>query len=368
MSIRRFRVVAATVSVCLTGASLAACSDSSTTGGGASSASGASGSCESATRQLKVGFIYASTTLNPFQEMAMGAKAAAEADGKVDLVSNAPNGIDPAKEVSLFQAAAQTATDGIAYQTVAPEPFGNALNDAAKRGINLVAVDAPAPPTAAESVPLFVGNSNTKLGELLGEALVKAKPPKGKIVLGNDIPSLQLLVQRLDGVQKVIKEKLPDNTVAGPFDSGNEKPVNYTKWSSIVKADSDLVAAISVGAAGGENLPLIKKQSGATFLAGSADISDESLANVKNGSLFALSSPEHWMKGYIAVNQLIKAKRSCSDLPKGWWDSGNLLIDSANVDAIITRQKDEASRTAGFKTEVDKQLATPPVRPLSEAN
>lgn len=358
------RSTATAVAVASVGAMLlASCSSA------APSATGSTGtSCETATRELKMAFVYATTSQNPFQEMALGAQAAADADGKVNLVLSAPPAIDPPKQVSMFQAAAQTAKDGIAYQTVAPEPFGNALRQAAAQGISIAAVDAPAPQGAEDAVPLFVGNSNTTLGELLGQAYLKQNPPTGEVVLGNDIPSLQLLVQRLQGVQNALKGQPAVSSLSGPFDSGAEKAINFTKWSDLVRSHPNAVAYIGVGSADGENLPLIKKQSGREFLIGSADISPESLGNVKNGSVFALSSPEHWMKGYIAMNQLIKSKRTCSPLPTGWWDSGNLLVDSSNVDAIIARQTDAASRTAWFKPEIDKQLANPPIKAMSALN
>lgn len=343
---------------------LAACSS---TAGGSPSGSG-SGSCDTAKGTLHLAFIYASTTQNPFQEMALGAKAAAAKDGDVDLVEQAPTGIDPPTSVTQFQAAAQTAKDGIAYQTVAPEPFGNALNAAAKQGIPLVAVDAAPPAAAKQSVKLFVGNSNTELGRQLGEAYLKTGTKPGQIVLGNDIPSLKLLVQRLDGVEEVLKAKATGSTLAGPFDAGTEISDNYAKWKAIISSHPNAVAFLGVGGNDGENLPLIKSQTNGTWAAGSADISLKSLANVKKGELFALSSPEHWMKGYIAMDQLIRAKRTCKPLPEGWWNSGSLLVDSSNVDAIIARQQSEASRTEWFQKVIDAQLASPPLQPMDKAD
>ena len=188
------------------------------------------------------------------------------------------------------------------------------------------------------------------------------------VVLGNDIPSLQLLVQRMNGVESVIKSKLPNMKVMGPYNSGSDNTSNYTLWKSIVNAHSGATAYIGVGAADGINLPLIEKQTGAHYLIGSADIPPEALTAVKNGQIFALSSPEHWMKGYIAMYELIHSKRTCTPLPQGWWNSGNLLITKSNVDAIIARQKDAASRTAYFQSDIQKQLANPPLQPLSAAN
>ena len=356
---------------------LSACSSSGsghnagTSGGNNSSANGGTqttnASCPPATKKLNLGFVYADTTQNPMQEMAMGAKAAADQDGNVNLTESAPNGVNNTQEVQLLQSVARKATDGVGWESVAPDLFTRALKDATGAGVPIVAVDAAAP--ANTGVNLFVGNSNTQLGELLGQAFVDQNPnPNGTVVLGNDIPSLQLLVQRMNGVESVIKSKLPNMKVMGPYNSGSDNTSNYTLWKSIVNAHSGATAYIGVGAADGINLPLIEKQTGAHYLIGSADIPPEALTAVKNGQIFALSSPEHWMKGYIAMYELIHSKRTCTPLPQGWWNSGNLLITKSNVDAIIARQKDAASRTAYFQSDIQKQLANPPLQPLSAAN
>lgn len=343
---------------------LAACSSSTS---GSSGKGGAGGSVCKKDGELNLAFIYASTANPPFQEMALGAQAAAKADGKVKLTVSAPPAIDPTSEVTMLQAAARTSKDGIAYQTVSPPPFANPLNQAARQKIPLVAVDAAPPASAAKSVPLFVGNSNTELGELLGQAFLKTNTPGGKVVLGNDIPSLVLLQQRIKGVQNVVgKDKR--YTLSGPFDSGSEVALNYGKWKAIMQRQPDAKAFISVGANGGENMPLIEKQLGLKAALGSADITPKALQYVKGGQLFALSSPEHWLKGYIAVDQLIKAARTCKPLPKGWWNSGDLLINKSNVDSIIERQKSPEARTAWFQKEIKKQEATPPMQPLDKAD
>lgn len=269
--------------------------------------------------------------------------------------------------MSLFQSAARTATDGVAYMTVTPDLFVRPLNTATDAGVPVIAVDAGPPP--GTKVKTFVANSNTKLGELLGEAFVKENPKAdGEVVLGNDIPSLQLLVQRLNGVQNVLKAKLPNMKVVGPLDAKSEPTDNFNAWKSIVQAHPNAVAFIGVGGQDGVSLPLIARQTGRTFLAGSADLPPEAVQAVKSGSIFALSSPEHWMKGYIALHLLIKAKRTCTAVPEGWWNSGNLVVDKSNVDDILGRQQSPQTRKAWFKKEIDKQLATPPVSPLTQAD
>ena len=56
------------------------------------------------------------------------------------------------------------------------------------------------------------------------------------------------------------------------------------------------------------------------------------------------------------------------DSIEGWWNSGNLLVDKTNVDDIIARQQSPQTRKAWFQKEIDKQLASPPLAPLDQAD
>src|SRR5690242_14833000 len=95
----------------LSAALLASLSAVTACGSSASSTQSSGSSCGTATKKLNLAFVYASTDQNPFQEMALGAQAAADDDGNVKLQLSAPTGIDGPKEVLLFQAASRTATD-----------------------------------------------------------------------------------------------------------------------------------------------------------------------------------------------------------------------------------------------------------------
>src|SRR5207237_4311671 len=106
----RGRPAALALAVALS-AALAACGGSASTGGTSANHS-----------DIKLATVTASTSQNAFQEMANGSKAAAQKVG-VSLQELAPHGIDPASEVQMFQAAAQTSRDGLAYMTRGPDVF-----------------------------------------------------------------------------------------------------------------------------------------------------------------------------------------------------------------------------------------------------
>ena len=83
------------------------------------------------------------------------------------------------------------------------------------------------------------------------------------------------------------------------------------------------------------------------------------MEGVNDGYVEALISPEHWLKGYLAVKLMADAKQSGKPLPEGLWNSGALTVNAENIDEIIARQKDAATRAAYFKDEVAKQLGSP---------
>jgi len=105
------------------------------------------------------------------------------------------------------------------------------------------------------------------------------------------------------------------------------------------------------------SLSRIQRKSGTKkLLVGACDLDPVALQGVKDGYVEALISPEHWLKGYLAVKLMAQAAQSGKPLPEGWWNSGALTVNADNIDDIIARQKDAASRAAYFKDEVAKQL------------
>ncbi|WP_158891077.1 sugar ABC transporter substrate-binding protein [Amycolatopsis anabasis] len=343
---------------CCCAVALVACASPSTGGGGPKNG------------PLNLAFSYATTSQNPFQEMAFGAKAAAADAGQVNLADNAPSGINGPMQVSQFQSAIRTSADGVALQTLTPDLFVRPLKQAADAGVPVVAVDTV--PPAGSGVGLYVGNSNTDLGRQLATELLKNIPAgaTGEVVLGNDIPGLTLLEQRLAGVQEVLQRERPGLTISGPFDAGSEPSTNFTKWNDIVKAHPNAVAYIGAGASDAVSLALIQKNTERKFLVGSCDPDPQALLGVKEGYVAALASPEHWLKGYVALRLLADRARSGKPLEQGWWNTGSLIVNSGNIDQIMARQVDEASRKAWFAAEAAKQVADPKahLRPLAEAN
>jgi ABC-type sugar transport system substrate-binding protein len=327
-------------------------------GGSSGGASTSSGGAKKAAKDVRLAMITATTTQNAFQEMAFGAKAAAGVEG-VTLNSAAPNGINGPQEVQLFQAATQTSKDGIATMTTTPDLFVRPFSQAAARGIPQVSVDTPPPP--GSNVGTFVGNDNVEVGKVLADAIVAKIPAdaKGEVVLGNPIPGLPVLDQRVQGMKQVLRAKRPNVKLVGPLNTGPEPTQNLTAWQGIVKAHPNALAYLDPGDQAAVSLARIQQQTGRHLLVGGADVDPVALQAVKDGRVYALADPEHWLKGYIAIALLARQARDGLRMPKGWWNPGASLVTAKNVDQILARQRNGATRTAWYKATVDKQLANP---------
>src|SRR3954463_16334364 len=321
-----------------------------------SSGGGASGA-----KEVKVAFVYPTTTTNFAQEMALGAKQAADDTAGGNPTEAAPAEVNGPKQVQLFQAAARTSKDGVAMMTLTPDLFLRPLNTAAEQNVPLVAVDVPPPKGAEDAVKLLIGNSNVEIGQDLAKALLPKSPAdaKGQILIGTDTPGLPVLEQRNAGFKEVMQKERPGVTFL-VFDAKQSPTDNFNTWSAQVKAHPDALAYVGPGSQAAVSLSRIQRKPGAKkLLVGACDLDQVAMEGVKDGYVEAVVSPEHWLKGYLAVKLMAQAKQDGKPLPEGMWNSGALTVNAENIDDIITRQKDAASRSAYFKDEVAKQLSSP---------
>jgi ribose transport system substrate-binding protein len=357
----RHRRVGLVVSAAALAVGLAACGSSSSGGSGGTSSQGGS----SGASKVHIAFVYDTTAENFAQEMSLGAAAAASATG-IKLTNTAPPTASGSQQVQLFQAALSNAKNGIALATLFPDLFIRPFKQAESANIPTIAVDAP--PAKGSNVTLFIGNDNYQLGVQLADALLPKIPKgvSGQILIGTDTPGLPVLTARNQGFQDTVKKARPGVTFVN-FNSTQEPSTNYSAWSSAVQSHPSALAYVGPGSQDAASLYRIEKKTGKHYVVGADDLDPNSLAGVASGYVNALVSPEHWLKGYIAVELLAQHALKGTALPTGWWNPGSLVVDKSNIAQIQARQKDNAARTAYFKNEVDKELANPSqyLKPLS---
>ncbi|HEX3737082.1 MAG TPA: sugar ABC transporter substrate-binding protein [Solirubrobacterales bacterium] len=342
-------------------------SSSSSSSGGSTGGGGEEGSTKAS--EVHIAVVTASTTQNAFQEMAYGAEAAAEHEG-VEITSSAPNGVNPTEEVSQFQAATQTAKDGVTIMTTAPEDFVRPYKTAVEEGIPVVTMDSP--PPEGSGVETFVGNSNTEVGEHVAEEIIKQIPKgeSGEVVFGNDIPGLILLELRIEGMEKVLKKERPNLKIVGPFNVGSEPTENYNNWNNLIKAHPNAVAYLAPGDQDAVSLFKIQKQNGSHYLVGACDVDPIALEAVEQGYVQVLGDPYHFMKGYISATLLAQHALTGKEIPKGWWNPGSGVVNKENVAEISKREESQANRIEFFEPIAEEELANPSkyLKPFSNIN
>ncbi|MFI6498225.1 sugar ABC transporter substrate-binding protein [Nonomuraea typhae] len=319
--------------------------------------------------QPRIGFSLATTDADFAQEMAAGGQFGADAVGGVRLQISAPNGIDPPAQVKLFGDLGRTAPDGIAIEDLAPELFVRPLADLAARKIRLVGVDTvPAP---GSNVGLYVGNDNRGAGRELALEAIRLLPPgaAGEVVLGTSAPGVPVLDERANGMKEAFAEKLPGVKVLGPFDTKNDPASNFDAWNGLVKAHPKALAFLGTGDADAYNLAKAKQTNGGSYLVAAFDLDARSLAAVQDGTSFAVMSPEHYFKGYVAIRMLAEAAKAGKPLPEGWADPGHLLVTKANVAEITARQASDQAKRAWLSSRAESFFRdlTAKLRPMSEA-
>src|SRR5207237_5278338 len=104
------------------------------------------------------------------------------------------------------------------------------------------------------------------------------------------------------------------------------------------------------------SLAQIQRETGRHLLVGACDLEEAALQAIRDGLVYALASPEHWLKGYLAISLLAQHAQRGRALPDGWWNPGTLVVNQSNVDDIIARQRDEASRSRWVAATVGRQL------------
>ena len=317
---------------------------------------------------IHVGFISATAGLDFALEMAAGAQYAAnQFHVQAQIVAPATNG-DGHEEVTMFQKLAQTAHDGIAVETLAPDLFIQPEANAIKQGIPIVAVDTTGLP--GSGVQTFIGNDNVTAGAQLADEAIRHIPvnAQGQVLIGIDT-EITPLQNRALGIQQEFKRLRPGINVVTPFHSQQENAANLAAWQNTISTHNDLVTCLGVGDPDNSSLAQIKQEQHSTYLTGAFDLDPTALQAIANGTNFALVDPEHFMKGYIAMRLIIEHALYGNAIPQGWWNPGSLLVTQSNVQQIIHRQTSLAAKGEFYKSVIDEQFANEAaqIKPMDQA-
>ncbi|MEQ6902574.1 sugar ABC transporter substrate-binding protein [Nocardioides sp. YIM 152588] len=304
----------------------------------------ASGSSSDSGGNKKLGIVVANISLNFAREMADGAQAAADDVGGIDLTVAGPATTDGPQEVQIFQNTLVKAPDGIVLENLAPDLFVRTSAQAIDDGTPVIALDTIGLP--GSKITTYVGNDNYDLGATLAKEAIKRmdSDPSGVVVLGVPNPGVPVLDSRAQGIKDTFADMAPKVTIKGPYETFSDPGKSYNAWSSLVRSNKGALAFLGVGDADSYSLARIKKQEGGDYLTAGFDLDDQTLQAVKDGINFCTVSPEHYLKGYVAMEMLGEYATQDKAIAEGWIRVPGLVVDSSNIDKIIERQASQEGR------------------------
>jgi ribose transport system substrate-binding protein len=318
---------------------LTACGGSS--GGGTTANGGTSNAAKKCDKKLAI--VVANVSLNFAREMADGASAAAK-DAGCALKVAGPATTDGPQEVQIFQNTLVTSPDGVVLENLAPDLFVRTSAQAIGKGTPVIALDTIGLP--GSNITTYVGNDNYDLGVTLAKETLKrlGSDPSGTIVLGVPNPGVPVLDSRAKGIQDTFKSEAPNVKIKGPYETFSDPGKSYNAWSSQVRANPKALAFLGVGDADSYSLARLKKQNGGKYLTAGFDLDNQTMQAVKDGINFCTISPEHYLKGYVSEEMMVNAVLSGKKPQEGWIKVPGLVVDSSNIDEIITRQASQQGR------------------------
>jgi ribose transport system substrate-binding protein len=280
-----------------------------------------------------------------------------------------PEQTDTTQEIAEFQSMQPKAPDGIAVETVAPPALTAPLSQAVSKKIPIVAVDSA--PVSGSNVTAFVGNDNIAIGYSMAKVLIQKIPKnkKGEVVFGNPVPNLPLLQDRIKGMQEALRKYRPGLTFSQVYAINPSPSGALASYSQLASEFPNAVAFMGPGDQIATVFPTISRETHKHYLVGGCDVDPQALKGVKEGYVDVIGDPEHFMKGYLAIWALTQHAQG-KPLFKGWLNSGNGVITSANINSILHRETSNAARYAWYKSRIQSITSNlqSHIKPIADAN
>ena len=278
--------------------------------------------------KLVIGFV-THVQGNPFiQQIVDGAQAAANDLGVTLKVAQQAGGA-PEGQLKLVQNLVNAGANGVAT-SVPGDSMAKSLNDIVASGIPLVQFNLLSQLVKAP----YVGEKSVQSGRVLGKSVldkIGGASAKGKVIIGNCFPGMNVLENRAKGVQESMKTA-SGLTVLGPYDVKVSAVENYNHWEQLYAANPEAVALVGLCAPDVASLGKLNAANGDKFVAGGYDLTAENLAAVKANHAYMTLGQSAFVQGYLPVALLVHALKSKTPLPIGFFNSGSQAVTAGSVD------------------------------------
>ena len=293
MRIIRFALI---FSCIIIGLAALGCNRSENTAGNTSGNTGSTGNTGGSAKKLKLAFV----TNNASDYWTIARKGVEKADAELDNVTvefKLPGDGTAAEQKRIIDDLLSTGIDGIAMSPVDPDNQTQQINDAAKKTLVLTQ-DSDAPNSERA---LYIGTDNVAAGRQVGNLIKEALPNGGKIMLFVGKSDARNAAERAQG----IKEALQGSNVQiidTRTDDTDRARAKTNAADTLVKYP-DIAALVGLWSYNGPAILNAVKDAGKTASVKIIcfDEEDETLAGVKDGSIYATVVQQPYEFGYQSV-------------------------------------------------------------------
>lgn len=317
------------------------------------------GSPALATDPVRISVIVPVTTGEWADEIKAGAEAGAVAAGfPVKIRYVGPSAFIPNEMVKIFQIEAQTRPDVIIVTNVNSQLMIEPGLEAQENGVRLAWINSA--PTDDFANDLFVSTDpkavGRKVASVLSNALSKQQgvPPaevRGKIVVGNCVPGLKLLEDRIAGTIAGVAEFMPKVTFTPTLETKGPREESYAFWSEVVRKYPDALAYQDACESGEISIPKVIHDDGLKGIIISYDAPDEIRRAVHSGTIPGAMTSNFFLQAYYSVLLSAQAIHDKKPAPAGWFTVPELYLDSSNIDSYIKAWTAPVSGLASFNDE-----------------
>ena len=259
---------------------------------------------QGAQKKLSVGLVLINLQAKFFNDINAGAADAAQKAGVNLQVIDGNN--DPTAQVNAVETLTQQKVDGIIMVAIDVKGILPALQDAAKSGVKVVAVDAK---VEDPSVKAFIGVDNAKAGADFGDFVGKYVSEKlgGKAKIGI-IGALNSFIQnqRKDNFVTAV-QKVPGVTIGNTVDGQNVQERALAASENLVTSSPDINVIYATGEPALIGAVAALEAQGATKrvkLFG-WDLSKQAVKAMDDGFLVALVQQNPYQEGVEAIEALV---------------------------------------------------------------
>jgi ribose transport system substrate-binding protein len=275
-----------------------------------------------------------------FEPLYRGFQDAAAEYGVVAEI-DAPPRFQVSLQVKVIEDLIARGVDGIAVSAVDDEGLVGVIHDAARAGIRVITVDAPAPSSEALT---YIGTDNESAGYRAGRRMAAAMGGAGRIAILQGGMAATNLNLRTRGFIRGLVEVAPAIEMVSVVDEGGDFSESVTRTEELLAQHADLDAIFSVSAEGAPAAALVVKlqgKAGVVIVAGFDDLGD-TLRGIRDGSISFCVVQNPYRMGWLSVERLLDAV-SGSPVPD-FIDTGVVFVDRTNIDTYRAHMEEANTR------------------------